>query len=141
MYGVPRGMMLNNPFNLRISSNPWIGKIVPSRDKSFEQFATLGDGIHAGLKTLCNYYRLRGCTTIAQIITRWAPESDNNPTSSYIDFVAKHCGVDRNNQFNVLNAGNLCKLAEAIIEFEQGDERYVYPATIQAEADKILKVA
>lgn len=136
MFGVTRGMMLNNPFNIRISSNVWRGKITPSRDPDFEQFATIGDGIHAGLTILCNYYKLHGCTTIAQIIARWAPDTEN-PTSNYTSFVASHCGVDRNNTYNVLDAGNLLKLATAIIEFEQGYSACAEDQIV-AEIEKIL---
>lgn len=136
MYGISRGMMLNNPFNVRISSNKWIGKITPSTDPDFEQFTTTGDGLHAGLTILCNYYKLDGCTTIAQIIARWAPDTEN-PTSTYTNFVASACGIDRNNTYNVLDAGNLLKLASAIIEFEQG-----YSACsqdqIEYEIEKVL---
>lgn len=137
MWGIPRGMRVNNPFNLRKSDNHWIGKITPSTDSDFEQFATYEDGCHAGLKTLCNYYKLHGCDTIAKIINRYAPNSEN-PTSSYTDFVAKHCNVDRNNQYNVCDAGNLFKLASAIIEFEQANEDFINTKILKAEIDKVL---
>lgn len=136
MFGIPRGVWLNNPFNLRISNNPWRGKVTPSTDKDFEKFSTYGDGCHAGLTTLCNYYRLHGCKTIAQIINRYAPSSEN-PTDSYSQFVAKHCGVDRDDPYDVCDAGNLLKLAEAIIEFEQGDEKFVEEDALKSEIDKL----
>lgn len=136
MFGMPRGMLINNPFNLRISHNAWRGKVTPSKDKDFEQFQTYGDGCHAGVTTLCNYYKLHGCDTIAKIISRWAPPEEN-PTSSYTDFIAKRCGVDGNNQYNVLDAGNLFKLASGIVEFEQGSHEYIYPE-LREEIDKLF---
>lgn len=136
MFHLPRGMLLHNPFNIRKTATNWRGE-VQSPDKDFEQFQTLEDGIHAGLKIIVNYSKLHGLSTIAQYIQRWAPENEN-PTSAYTDFVAQRCGVDRNHQYNVLDAGLLCELAFAIIEFEQGSDQFVSREQISAEADKLL---
>jgi hypothetical protein len=135
---VPRGLRVNNPFNIRISEIPWVDKITPSADPDFEQFATPGGGIHAGLEILCNYYRHDGCTTVAQIINRWAPPSDDNPTAAYAAFVAKYCGVDPDDQVDVLDPQFLLKLASAIIEDEQGSSDYVSQQQIMSQINIIL---
>lgn len=144
MHGLPRGILLNNPGNIRKSTIDWKGEVL-SHDKDFEQFDTLEHGIRALLKLLLNYYKLRDCTTVAKIIERYAPPdngpvptNDHNPTENYTDFVAKHCGVDRNNQYNVCDAGNLFKIASAIIEFEQGSDQYIPQDQIKTEIDKLL---
>ena len=41
---LPRGLRLNNPGNIRISTTKWQGEIIPSADKSFKQFASLAHG-------------------------------------------------------------------------------------------------
>lgn len=135
MYGLPRGMRNNNPFNIRISNNKWMGKITPPQDRDFEQFTTLGDGIHAGLVILRNYYRLHGLSTIKEIINRWAPASEN-PTSSYVEFVCKRCAVNADDKINVLDPRFLLKLASAIIEDEQGSAEFIPQEQLEVEIRK-----
>lgn len=137
---VPRGLRLNNPFNLRISTIPWMDKVTPSSDPDFEQFSTLAGGLHAGLTTLCSYYRHHGCKTISQIINRWAPPSEN-PTASYAAFVAKYCGVGVDDPVDVLDPQFLLKLATAIIDDEQGGSTWVSPDKIAAQIAIILPSA
>lgn len=138
MYGLPKGVWLNNLFNLKKSENHWRGKVYSSADPIFEQFQTLGDGVHAGITTLINYRKLHGLQTITQIIRRWAPVEDNNPTGNYVHFVAKHCGVDSDDQYDVRDAGKLFKLSAAIIEFEQGAEEFVPVDVLKVEIKKTI---
>ena len=44
-----RGYRNNNPLNIRISGNNWIGEIKPSGDKSFCQFETMAYGFRAAM--------------------------------------------------------------------------------------------
>jgi hypothetical protein len=132
MFGIPRGMQLNNPGNVRISSAPWLGKITPSTDPDFEEFDNVLHGIRAAAIIFSNYSVIDGLSTIAQYISRWAPQADSNPTGGYIQFVSQRCGCDSNNQLNVQNAGNLSKLLAAVFEFEQGSTDFVSPDQIAA---------
>lgn len=136
MHGFPRGILLNNPFNIRISNNPWIGKMVPSRDKDFEQFAIMENGIHAGLKILVNYCKLDGLQTIQGIIKRWAPASEN-PTGNYIGFVCHACACNPDDIVNIGDPAFLGKLASAIIEFEQGSSQFVTQGQIASEISRL----
>ena len=76
----------NNPTNLRPSStNAWLGQVGISRN-NFSIFKSPEWGFRAAHINLENYLR-SGYTTIERIINRWAPPSDNNPTSQYIENV------------------------------------------------------
>lgn len=118
-----RGIRNNNPMNIRKSGSTWLGKIVPSHDPDFEQFDTPVDGIRAGAKILINYRRHDGLSTIAQIIGRWAPGTENN-TGSYIDDVCKRCDTDSGSTYDVFDATSLAALVAAIIVHENGSCPY-----------------
>lgn len=121
MEPMTRGMKINNPGNVRISNTPWVGK-VKSSDPAFEEFDNVEHGIRAAAKIFCIYHLSHKLSTIAQFISRWAPPEDSNPTSAYIEFVARACAIDPNNQYNVLDAGNLARMLKAVFRFEQGND-------------------
>ena len=125
MSDLPRGIRLFNPGNIRISSTKWLGKITPSSDPDFEEFADVLYGIRAAGKIFCHYNLHEGLSSIAQYITRWAPPSDSNPTTGYVNFVAKACNVDPQNTYNILAPDLLQQLLKAVFRFEQGSDEYV----------------
>lgn len=91
---LPRGYRNNNPLNIRYSRfNPWRGKIIPNADKNntFEQFADICYGYRAALSLLRTYIRKYGCDTVAKVIERWAPPTENN-TQGYITDVCNIVG-------------------------------------------------
>lgn len=90
---LPRGYRNNNPLNIRISSDNWLGKVSPNTDGSFEQFSAMEYGYRAAIKTLQTYIRRYGCNTLEKIINRWAPPTEN-PTSAYIANVSRRSGID-----------------------------------------------
>ena len=80
------GYRINNPLNIRFSpSNNWKGQI--SEQSGFCVFDIPENGIRAAMVILKNY-RKKGVTNIGDIISRWAPPTEND-THSYIDFVCK----------------------------------------------------
>lgn len=81
----------NNPFNLRKSNYRWLGKVTP-KDAQFEHFDTMEHGVRAGIKTLITYVFRHHITTIRDIITRYAPSSEND-TEKYIGFVSQFVGL------------------------------------------------
>lgn len=89
---LPRGLRNNNPLNIRKNSDVFQGEVVPSRDTAFKQFKTMAHGYRAGFKILSNYYRIYKLTTIRKIISRWAPENENN-TSAYVSLVSSYAGI------------------------------------------------
>ncbi len=80
-----RGLRNNNPFNIRKSSNNWIGKI-KGTDKEFETFDTLEHGYRAGLIILRTYYNKYKLHTYGDIIHRFAPPCENELTY-YYDYI------------------------------------------------------
>ena len=92
---IPRGLKNNNPGNLKISGNDWRGRVPLSQntDGVFEQFYEVEMGIRAAILTLRSYFE-KGINTIAGIVSRWAPMSENN-TNAYIDYVEKCSGLNR----------------------------------------------
>jgi len=90
MEKITRGMRNNNPFNIRKSKSRWIGKI-KGTDKEFETFDSLEHGYRAGLILLANYYTKYHLHTIFDIITRFAPSTENK-TYVYIDWLCRRTG-------------------------------------------------
>lgn len=88
---LPRGIRNNNPLNIRVG-NHWIGEVEKPTDKEFEQFTDIIWGLRAGFILLRRYIMLYGLKTVHDIISRWAPASENN-TSNYIKLVSTSMGV------------------------------------------------
>ena len=116
---LPRGYRNNNPLNIRYNSaNNWQGKVLPNTDGAFEQFANIAYGYRAAFKLIRNYIS-QGYKTVAQIIARWAPSTENN-TDGYINRVCQTTGfypstVIMRNDRNALEA-----LVYAMAIFENG---------------------
>jgi len=117
---LPRGIRNNNPGNIRVSSSPWQGK-TDGPDTAFETFETPEDGIRAAGKILVNYQKIYGINTLAGLISRYAPSSENN-TAAYVAAVSRATGIGANTPFNVGAA--LPKLLPAIIKHENGVQPY-----------------
>ena len=117
----PRGFRNNNWLNIRISNNNWQGKRTDNTDGAFEQFETPELGIRAAAKNI-KTYASRGLNTIKDIISTWAPASDNNNTSSYITNVSRRMGIDPNAQLDVNNPDVMTNLLAAMTVSENGRE-------------------
>lgn len=75
----------NNPFNLRYSHlNNWIGQTGQTR--GFCDFQSIDYCIRAVAILVMRSYRKKNVLTISEIITRYAPPSENK-TNDYISFV------------------------------------------------------
>lgn len=111
-----RGMRNKNPMNVVKTNIQWDGKI-QGDDPTFETFKTYSYGIRAGAKLLVNYQALHGINTVRGLITRYAPAHEN-PTSEYVDYVAKAAGVGADDPINVKD--KLYKIVRGIISFEIG---------------------
>lgn len=119
--GLPKGMRNNNPGNIRVSSNPWQGKIPLSQntDGAFEQFTTYVYGIRAMIKNLLSYYN-SGLNTLQSIIYKWAPPSDNNDTANYVNFVGIRTGFSPTQPLDLTNQTTMRKVVMAMSEMENG---------------------
>lgn len=116
-----RGIRNNNPGNIRITGDNWQGLLPQQNDPSFFQFTHAKYGIRAMAKILSNY-QAQGVGTIAQIISRWAPATENN-TQSYINHVSQLTGWP---SFYTPSkaAGDYLPLIKAIIKHENGEQPY-----------------
>jgi len=121
-YKMTRGLRNKNPGNIRYNpANDWNGQ-VGKDDKDFVIFSHASYGIRAIGKTLDSYQR-RGVQTIAQIISTWAPESENN-TASYIRSVLSQMNIVDENYIPNRNDGDFLPLAKSIIRHENGFNPY-----------------
>lgn len=114
----PKGFRNNNWLNIRISNNNWQGKIANNTDGEFEQFETPELGIRAATRNIRTYGQ-RGLQTVKDIISTWAPASENN-TSSYIQNVASRMGVDPNQTLDLNDTDTMVKLISAMTISENG---------------------
>ena len=89
-----RGLRNCNPLNIRrVAGTHWKGEIVGSvEDKEFCQFTTLEHGIRAAYQILDTYRRKYKAVCIEDIISRWAPPSEND-TRAYIRSVCALTGL------------------------------------------------
>ena len=82
----------NNIFNIRhVATYTWVGET--GQKKGFCEFQTKEHGIRAWLVLMRSYRRKYGCRTIRQIVTRFAPPSENN-TERYIQYCAEGVMLD-----------------------------------------------
>jgi len=123
---IPRGIRNNNPGNIRDTSVPWNGLLPGGRDgeTTFEVFKASWWGLRALAILLRNYSRKYGLTTVREIINRWAPPSDNNPTSDYVRYVSRKIGRDADATLDMETYDDVRPLVEAIVEFENGEDPY-----------------
>jgi hypothetical protein len=114
---VPRGVSLANPGNIR-RGDPWRGLTVDQPDKDFCKFSSPVWGFRALALNLLAYQRL-GVRTIKDVITRWAPPSENN-TQAYIDAVSQDMRLSPTQLLDLTHYNDAYALCKAITTHEQG---------------------
>lgn len=123
---IPRGIRNCNPLNIRVG-NVWLGEVTNPTDNEFEQFVSMFYGLRAGFILLRRYIRRYHLTTVPDIISRWAPSSENN-TVRYIDTVCQLSGIAPDAQIKYEDEETLVNLVDAMILVECG--QHVDRATI-----------
>jgi hypothetical protein len=88
----PRGLRNNNPLNIRRSPDVFAGE-VKSSDSEFKQFKSMAYGYRAAMRIIGNYVLRYKVDTVRDIISRWAPGSEND-TQKYIDTVVQRSGLE-----------------------------------------------
>lgn len=114
----PRGIRNNNPLNIRIG-NVWLGEVKENTDGEFEQFTSMLYGLRAAIVLLRRYICHYHLNTIAQIVSRWAPSSENN-TRLYIDYVSESVEISPSCQIDFNDKVTICKLVLAMAYYECG---------------------
>lgn len=98
----PLGVKGNNPGNIRNTNG--VG---------FQQYPTIQAGLDAMAKQLLRYQNVYGLSTVDQIVSRWAPTSENN-TAAYIADVSKRTGFGPSQQLNLNDPQVLQSLMSAM---------------------------
>lgn len=115
----PRGIRLNNPGNIEVTTDVWKGQAPYQNDKRFVRFLTPYDGLRALMKVLITYDDVYGLSTISRVITRWAPPGEND-TEGYIYDVSMRSGFGPNRIIDFKDPQTLIRVAQAIVIHEQG---------------------
>ena len=87
-----RGELNCNPLNIRrVAGTTWKGQRAEQTDHAFVQFRTIEFGIRATFVLLHTYSTKYHANCIRDIISRWAPPSEND-TDQYVRNVCKWTG-------------------------------------------------
>ena len=121
---LPRGLRNNNPGNIRRNSDVFQGEVNPSRDKDFKQFKSMAYGYRAVFKILSNYHRVYKLTTIRKMISRWAPENENN-TAAYVSLVSSYSGIGPDDLLN-FDREQMIRIVAGMSKVENGREATMY---------------
>jgi hypothetical protein len=117
---LPRGLRNNNPGNIRRTADKWLGLQPVQNDADFFQFTDPVYGIRA-MSRILSKYQARGLTTVEEIISTWAPSSENN-TTAYVNYIAQALGVLPWEPINLQE--HKPQLIAAIIRYENGINPY-----------------
>lgn len=109
------GFAVNNPGNLRYIAPPNNFNGQNGQTASgIGKYDTLQDGCRAMFLQLAEYVN-DGLTTITQIITKWAPPTEN-PTAAYIADVSAATHIDPDSQINWISDGPQIQYAMIVQE-------------------------
>lgn len=111
-----RGLRNNNPGNIRKGGDTFQFEKLPSTDAAFKQFMNMPSGYRAMFVTLCTYLTL-GHNTITKIISRWAPDNEND-TAAYIKRVVKLSGVKADKVLSPSDGDQIIQIVAAMSEVE-----------------------
>ena len=134
-----RGLDCNNPFNLETSVKiTWVGEIKPTNDPDgvLCTFDTPEHGLRAGFRDLVNQQALHGLNTWSEIITKYAPPTENN-TLAYIKALVDATGCAANQKLDLKDPQLLASAGEAVIVHEQGANPYTSAQISQGVQDAL----
>ncbi len=120
---VTKGLRNNNPGNIRYNpANNWQGQ-TGNDGTGFAVFDSPQNGIRALAKLLKNYQNTYGLHSLQEIISRWAPPSEND-TAAYISSVSQQTGFSPMDTINLNDPATLTAVVKAIIKHENGVDPY-----------------
>ena len=114
-----RGIRNCNPGNIRHSSVCYQGEVSPSQDSSFKQFRSMAWGYRAMFVLLDTYRVKYGLKTIRQMISRYAPPSENH-TEAYIAAVCDWTGIGEDESLDTRSRGDMVPVVAAMSRVENG---------------------
>ena len=113
-----KGLRNNNPLNIEENGTAWEGKA--GDDGRFVIFESVEHGLRAAGRILRTYATKYQLTTIAGIISRWAPPSEND-TQNYINFVSNKTGIQADQH---LTRSDYPQVLAAMIHMENGSQPF-----------------
>lgn len=116
MASQPLGTRLNNPLNLRATSDVWEGST--GEESGFVSFESPEHGYRAADRVL-QTYGTGGVNTISDTISRFAPKTEND-TDNYISFVSQKTGVSPSAEIDLGDPQMRRLLLSAMGEMETG---------------------
>ena len=111
----------NVPAPIR-NNNP--GALMPGG--KLAQYKTPEEGLAALDKNLASYGK-KGVSTLADVIFKWAPPSEND-TNAYIAHVAKVAGLDPNQKIDLSNPLIRHQISAGIVQHENGTKAIYQPS-------------
>lgn len=131
--GEPRGLRNHNPLNIRFApTNKWRGQV--GSDGAFCVFESNVWGYRAAFRVL-DRYRKTGNVTVAKVIGRWAPATENN-TRAYTRRVCEvlGCGADTE-LLRTYEKKRWCRLVWAMAVVENGQREGIVWSEIEQAYD------
>lgn len=120
-----RGERNCNPGNVIRDTTHWLGMLpeIDQADRRFCRFSAPVYGIRALCRILLSYQRIDRCRTLAEVIQRYAPKSEND-TAAYLADVVARTGIAADAPLDLEQKRELAAVARAIILHENGRCRY-----------------
>ncbi|WDE06640.1 hypothetical protein SG34_006960 [Thalassomonas viridans] len=133
-----RGIRNRNPGNIVRTSDRWKGLAerteMSEEQKQERRFCVFVEpewGLRA-MFILLRTYQARGCKTLFDYISRWAPASDGNHTYGYANFCANRLKIKKSDVLNIQDKAIQMSMVAAIVAFENGN--YVYSNEVMNKA-------
>lgn len=121
----PRSVRNNNPGNIDRVKTIWNGEdrspAALAKESRFCVFTSPVFGFRAIAITLQTYATKYSLHNIAGIITRWAPDNEND-TAAYIAAVSKAVGVKADQSIDVMRLVHAFPIVKAIARHESGGD-------------------
>ncbi|MDA8230146.1 MAG: hypothetical protein M0006_02285 [Magnetospirillum sp.] len=128
--GMPLGLRLNNPGNLRQwGTTPVVG--------GFAAFPSSGEGLSAMAGNLLAQQDRHGVRTLAALVRRIAPASDGNDVDAYVRDMSGQTGFAPNERLNLHDPSTLKAVMAAMIRHEQGRQPFTDAQIAGAVASRL----
>ena len=131
------GQRINNPMNLRQFGQGFLGD--EGEEDSFIKFRDPAYSYRAADMVLDKYGRDYGINTIEDMISRYAPPSDDNPTEAYIDFVSQQTGIGSGDPVDLQDPELRAQLMSPMAMLESRTE--ISPEDIRAQIQSVGQFA
>lgn len=128
------GQRNKNWLNVRYNANNnWLGQVGSDND-GYAQFEHPLYGLRAADRVLLNYKLRHNIDTVEDVVNRFAPPSDDNPTENYINFVSNRTGYNSQAKIDLEDPTVRENLIESMLAFETPDALDDYSSDFMQQA-------